>query len=67
MEAKRGVLEAVSTMSSDFERSRVLRAILNAEPLDPMLRDAFLRATDRLNSSFEQNRVLAAYVKSVRP
>ena len=50
-ERKKGVLDVVPSISSDFERSRVLRAMIDAAPLDPTLRTAFLGAAGRIGSS----------------
>ena len=57
-------MEAVAKSNSDYEKSRVLRAVAARFTLDPEARRAYLRAADTIKSDYENRRVLAALVKS---
>jgi hypothetical protein len=58
------VVEAAARSTSDYEKSRVLRAVAERFALDAEARRAYLRAAGTIKSDYENRRVLAALVKS---
>ena len=48
---------------SDYEKSRVLRAVAEKGAMSSDARKAYLRAADTIRSDYENRRVLSALVK----
>ncbi|MGZ7057544.1 MAG: hypothetical protein ACXVK3_18630, partial [Candidatus Angelobacter sp.] len=57
------VLEAVSRITSDYEKSRVLLTVAHTYPLEGALRESYIKAANSIQGEFERNRALAAVVK----
>jgi hypothetical protein len=57
------VLEAVSGIKGDYEKSRVLQTIAQKYQLQGTLREAYIRSAQTIGGEYERNRVLALVVR----
>jgi len=57
------VLDVTGTMSSDYEAANVLIGLANHNQVDGDVKDAYLKAADRLKSDYESQRARAALRK----
>ena len=58
----KGLLEKVTKMSSDFEKSKVMIAIARQLPEgDEQLREAYMKSAKSISSDFEYGKVMRAY------
>src|SRR5574338_499438 len=62
-ETLKGVVEASSSIDSDFEMASTLLEVLEQQGPEGALRDPFFSEVKNIASSFERSRVLAAVVK----
>jgi hypothetical protein len=59
-------LRSARMVSSDYDRARILLAILKTQPVTGPNRTLFLEVADSISSAHEQNQVLAALVRAER-